>query len=101
MPITLNNKMTEADSGTGTVTTQTITNTGFAINLGDAIVVSVRTGNGSTGQVAIADNVNAGNYTKAVEVADGVNNRTVSIWVKENSSAAASGGLTVTATITV
>ncbi len=99
MAIALNGKMTEADSGVGTVTTQTIVNTGLAINAGNAIIVCVRSGNGSAGQVSVADNVNAGNYTKAVEVADGVNNRTVSIWVKENSAAAAAGNLTVTVTL--
>lgn len=97
MAITLNGKLTENESNVG-ATTLAIVNTGLAILLGDCIVVVVRSGNGSANQLSVADNVNAGNYTKAVEVVDATNGRTVGIYVMPNSAAVVAGSLTVTVT---
>src|SRR5437868_4351049 len=97
MAITLNGKLTESESNVN-ATTLAIVNTGLAILLGDCIVVVVRSGNTLANKLSVADNVNAGNYTKAVEAVDGTNGRTVGIYVMPNSAAVATGSLTVTLT---
>jgi hypothetical protein len=97
MAITFNGKLTENEN-TVAGFTLTILNTGLAISAGDAIIVSVRSGNTAASQITVTDNVNAGNYIKAVEVVDAANGRTVGIYVMPNSAAVAAGSLTVTVT---
>jgi hypothetical protein len=98
MAITLRGKPTETENNSAT-NSLTDSNTGQAISSGDCIVVCVRTGTTGAGNVTVADNVNAGNYIKAVEVVDTANGRSVGIYVKPNSAAVAAGSLTVTATL--
>lgn len=98
MAITLHGKLTENENTANSTGPLTIVNTGLAITAGDCIVVSVRTGNTAASQNTVSDNVNAGNYAKAVETVDATNGRTVGIYVKANSAAVAAGSLTVSLT---
>ena len=94
--ITLTGKFTEATSGNTGVSSQTVTNTGFAIATGDLIVVVVRIGNSGESTSTCSDNVNAGNYTQAHYQEDTSNGRALIQYYKANSASALSGSLTIT-----
>lgn len=97
MTAVLTGKLTENDGGNNTGTSKTITNTGFAVNKGDAIIVCVAV-NSTSLNPGVSDNVNPGNYTQVgTKVTDNATNLNLTMFVKENSVAVAAGALTVTA----
>jgi len=95
-PITLTGKFTEAESGATSVSSQTVTNTGFAIATGDLIVAIVRIGNSGESTSTCSDNVNSGNYAQAHYQEDTSNGRALIQYYKANSASALSGSLTIT-----
>jgi hypothetical protein len=94
--ITLTGKFTEAESGATSVSSQTVTNTGFAIAAGDLIVAIVRIGNSGESTATCSDNVNPGNYIQAHYQEDTSNGRALIQYYKANSASALSGLLTIT-----
>ena len=92
--IRVTGKFTEADSTTTAVSSQTVTNTGFAIATGDLIVVIVRLSQPGESTSTCSDNVNPGNYTQAHYQEDTSNGRALMQYYKANS--ASSGSLTIT-----
>ena len=89
-------KFTEAMSGNTGVSSQTVTNTGFAIATGDLIVAIVRIGNSGESTSTCSDNVNSGNYAQAHYQEDTSNGRALIQYYKANSASALSGSLTIT-----
>ena len=83
-------------SGSTSVSSQTVTNTGFAISSGDLIVVIVRFGSSGASATTCSDNVNPGNYAQAHYQEDTSNGRAMIQYYKANSASAASGLLTIT-----
>ena len=94
--IRLAGKFTEAMSGSTSVSSQTVTNTGFAISSGDLIVVIVRFASSGASATTCSDNVNPGNYTQAHYQEDTSNGRAMIQYYKANSASAPSGSLTIT-----
>jgi hypothetical protein len=88
-------KFTEAMSGNTGVSSQTVTNTGFAIATGDLIVAIVRIGNSGESTSTCSDNVNPGNYAQAHYQEDASNGRALIQYYKANSASALSGSLTI------
>jgi hypothetical protein len=78
------------------VSTQTVTNTGFAISSGDLIVVIVRFASSGASATTCSDNVNPGNYAQAHYQEDTSNGRAMIHYFKANSASAPSGSLTIT-----
>jgi Abnormal spindle-like microcephaly-assoc'd, ASPM-SPD-2-Hydin len=94
--IRLTGKFTEAQSGSTSVSSQTVTNTGFAIAPGDLIVVIVRFANAGVSTTACSDNVNPGNYTQAHYQEDTSNGRAMIQYYMANSASSLAGSLTIT-----
>jgi hypothetical protein len=94
--IRLTGKFTEAMSGSTSVSSQTVSNTGFAIASGDLIVVMVRIGSSGESTTTCSDNINAGNYIQAHYQEDTSNGRAMIHYYKANSASAPSGALTIT-----
>ena len=94
--IKLTGKFTEALSGNTSVSSQTVTNSGFPIASGDLIVAIVRIGTSGESATSCSDNVNPGNYTQAHYQEDASNGRAMIHYYKANSAAASSGSLTIT-----
>jgi hypothetical protein len=94
--IRLTGKFTEAMSGSTSVSSQTVSNTGFAIAFGDLIVVIVRIGSSGESTTTCSDNINAGNYIQAHYQEDTSNGRAMIHYYKANSASAPSGALTIT-----
>jgi hypothetical protein len=99
--ITLTGKFTEALSGNTSVSSQTVTNTGFAIGQGDLIVAIVRIANAGESASTCSDNINSGNYTQAEYLEDTSDGRAMIHFYKANSAAATAGGLTITCNYTL
>ncbi|MFY9527638.1 MAG: choice-of-anchor D domain-containing protein [Candidatus Acidiferrales bacterium] len=94
--IKLTGKFTEAKSGSTSVSSQTVTNTGFAIASGDLIVVIVRIANAGESTTTCSDNVNPGNYAQAHYQEDTSNGRAMIHYYMANSASAPAGSLTIT-----
>jgi hypothetical protein len=95
-PIKLTGKFTQAQSGSTSVSSQTVTNTGFAIAPGDLIVVIVRIGTSGESTTTCSDNVNPGNYAQAHYQEDTSNGRSMIQYYMANSASAPAGALTLT-----
>jgi hypothetical protein len=99
--INLAGEFTEALSGSSSVSSQTVTNTGFAIAQGDLIIAIVRIANAGESASTCSDNINSGNYTQAEYLEDTSEGRAMIHFYKANSAAAAAGALTISCKYTL